>query len=104
MTANANFKRTLNSNGREITADIDFIRYNSALEQSTDNEVLYPYNPGNPYLLRAVLPSEINIFSGKTDYVHPLNKETKLEAGAKMSYVSTDNNAPYETYDHASGK
>ncbi|MHA4844217.1 outer membrane beta-barrel protein [Flavitalea antarctica] len=104
VTANANFKRTLNGNGREITADIDFIRYNSALEQSTDNEVLYPYNPGNPYLLRAVLPSEINIFSGKIDYVHPLNNETKLEAGAKMSYVSTDNNAPYETYDEASGK
>ncbi|HTE23500.1 outer membrane beta-barrel family protein [Flavitalea sp.] len=104
LTANANFKRSLNNNGREITADLDFIKYSSALEQSTNNEVLYPNNPGNPYLLRAVLPSDINIYSGKVDYVHPLNKETKIEAGAKMSYVSTDNNAPYETFDKNSGK
>jgi outer membrane receptor protein involved in Fe transport len=104
LTANANFKRALNSNGREITADIDFIKYSSALEQSTNNEVLYPNDPGNPYLLRAMLPSDINIYSGKVDYVHPLNKETKIEAGAKLSYVSTDNNAPYETFDKNSGK
>ena len=104
LTANANFKRSLNNNGREITADLDFIKYSSALEQSTNNEVLYPNKPGNPYYLRAVLPSDINIYSGKVDYVHPLNKETKIEAGAKMSYVSTDNNAPYETFDKSSGK
>lgn len=104
FTANANFKRTLNKNGREVTADLDYIKYSSELNQSTNNQVVYPASPGSPYLLRAVLPSDINIYSAKLDYVHPVNKETKLEAGAKTSYVSTDNNAPYETFDRNAGK
>ncbi|RYY31363.1 MAG: TonB-dependent receptor, partial [Chitinophagaceae bacterium] len=104
FTANVNYKRTLNKNGREITADIDYIKYSSELDQFTDNRVLYPAAPVNPYFLRAVLPSEIDIYSAKADYVHPLSKETKLEAGVKASYVRTDNNAPYETYDQNSGK
>lgn len=104
FTANANYKRILNKNGREITADIDYIKYSSELDQFTDNRVLYPAAPVNPYFLRAVLPSEIDIYSAKADYVHPLSKETKLEAGVKASYVRTDNNAPYETYDQNTGK
>ncbi|HTF30797.1 MAG TPA: outer membrane beta-barrel family protein, partial [Flavitalea sp.] len=104
FTANANFKKTLNKNGREITADIDYIKYSSELNQYTDNRVLYPAKPTSIYLLRAVLPSDIDIYSGKVDYVHPLNKETKIEAGAKISYVSTDNNAPYETFNPVTGK
>ncbi len=104
FTANANYKKNLNKNGREISADLDYIKYSSELDQFTDNRVLYPTAPDNPYLLRAVLPSEIDIYSAKVDYVHPLSKETKLEGGVKASYVRTDNNAPYETYDENSGK
>lgn len=104
FTANANLKKTLNKSGREITADIDYIKYKSELNQYTDNRVLYPSNPISIYLLRAVLPSDIDIYSGKVDYVHPFNKETKIEAGAKISYVSTDNNAPYETFNPVAGK
>jgi outer membrane receptor protein involved in Fe transport len=104
FTANANFKRSLNKTGRELTVDVDYINYSSELNQFTDNRVLYPDKPMLPYFLRAVLPSEIDIYSAKADYVHPLDKETKIEAGVKMSYVSTDNNAPYETYDTVQGK
>ncbi|RZK47257.1 MAG: TonB-dependent receptor, partial [Pedobacter sp.] len=104
FTANANFKRTLNKSGREITADLDYAKYRSALNQFTDNSVNYPDKPTLPYLLRAVLPSDIDIYSAKVDYVHPLDKNTKIEAGAKLSYVSTDNNAPYESFDFTASK
>lgn len=104
FSTNLNFKRTLGTDGREITADFDLVRYDSKLQQNTDNRVVYPINPATIYLLRAVLPSTITIYSGKVDYTHPLSKTTKMEAGLKSSLVKTDNNAPYETYDAAQGK
>lgn len=103
-TVNANFRRTLNSSGRELSADLDYIRYASTQNLYTDNRSLYAAMPEKVYLLRAALPSDIAIYSGKIDYVHPLGKQTKLETGVKSSFVRTDNNAPYEKYEDASGK
>jgi outer membrane receptor protein involved in Fe transport len=103
-TLNFNYRKTLNSTGRELSADLDYIRYASLMNLYTDNRSLYPTMPEKVYLLRAGLPSDISIYSGKIDYVHPLSKETKLEAGVKSSLVKTDNNAPYEKYDDATGK
>jgi len=45
---------------------------------------------------RGNLPGLINIYSGKADYTHPINKTTKIEAGVKASYVETDNAANYD--------
>lgn len=104
LTLNGNFRRVLNSAGREITADLDYISYVSKLDLMVDNRSQYPNKPEAVYLLRGNLPSNISIYSAKVDYVHPLSKETKLEAGLKSSTVNTDNNAPYETYEAGSGK
>jgi outer membrane receptor protein involved in Fe transport len=52
----------------------------------------------DPYLLEGYLPSNIDIFSFKSDYKHPLNKTTTFEAGIKSSYVKTDNDAQYTRY------
>ena len=41
------------------------------------------------------LPVDINIYSAKMDYTHPLKKQAKIEAGVKSSYVNTDNEANY---------
>ena len=45
--------------------------------------------------LKSNLPVDINIYSAKLDYTHPLKKQAKLEAGVKTSYVNTDNAANY---------
>lgn len=58
----------------------------------------------DPYLLQGYLPSDIDIFSFKSDYKHPLNKTTTLEAGVKASYVKTDNDAQYTKYNSAQQK
>ena len=47
FTSNVNFRRTLNGSGREITADLDYIRYSSDLSQYTINNVLYPDGSGS---------------------------------------------------------
>lgn len=104
LSTNVNFRRQLNANGRELTADLDYIQYNLKLNQYTDNRVLYSNAPMTQYLLRAILPTDIKIYTGKADYVHPLGNDAKFETGVKASLVKTDNNAPYETWDENQDK
>lgn len=101
---NLNFRKKLDTTGRELTADFDYIWYGSSATQTSDN---YTYQlPANlifdSFLIRGDLPSDIKIYSFKTDYVHPLNKSSKLEAGIKSSYVTTDNDAGYRTWNDQS--
>lgn len=51
---------------------------------------------GNTILLDGDLPSTIKIYTAKTDYVHPLGKNMKVEAGIKTGFVNTDNNVLYQ--------
>ncbi|TDH20669.1 TonB-dependent receptor [Segetibacter sp. 3557_3] len=97
-----NFRRILDTSGSELTADADVIRYDTRSNQTSDN---FNYLAGgtlirNPFLLRANLPAEITIYSGRVDYTRPLKKGAKFEAGLKSSYVSTDNDARYTFYEH----
>jgi outer membrane receptor protein involved in Fe transport len=96
ITTNFNFKHTFDSTGKEITADIDYSKYgsNSFTELST-----YSFDPtglkNGEGILRGTIPSDINIYSAKVDYIHPFKSGLKLEAGLKSSYVNTDNMVEY---------
>ncbi|HMO32288.1 MAG TPA: outer membrane beta-barrel family protein [Lacibacter sp.] len=98
-SANLNFRHQFDSTGREITADLDYLHYNSANQQRLTNS--YFDNTGNPIwqpdVLLGDLPQLINIYSAKMDYLRPLQKGARLEAGWKTSYVQTDNNAVYDS-------
>lgn len=95
-TANLNFRRQLDSNGRELTADADYIYYKSTSDQLFQNYTSDPNGqPLSSNTLSGNLPSTINIYSFKTDYTHPFQHDLKLEAGLKTSFVSTDNKANY---------
>lgn len=100
--SNFNFRKRLDTTGRELTADLDFIWYGTNALQTSDNfTYLLPQNAvADSFLLRGDLPSAIRIYSFKTDYVHPLNKTSKLEAGIKSSYVTTDNDAAFRVWDN----
>ena len=104
ISTNFNYKHTFDSTGREITADIDYAWYNNksktqlTTQSYDDNDI----STGNA-ILRGVIPSLINIYSGKVDYVHPFKKGVKLEAGVKTSLVNTDNEVGYLRDDHAGG-
>jgi outer membrane receptor protein involved in Fe transport len=104
--SNFNFRKNFLKPGRELSADVDLIRYESRNQQRSQNLNYLPDNTLSslPFLLNGDLPSDINIFSGKIDYVQPLDEDSKLEIGAKSSYVSTDNNARYTIYDHQDNK
>jgi hypothetical protein len=93
---NLNFRHEFDSTGRELTADLDYSRYSSTNDQLFTNASFNPNGTkrGQTDLL-GDLPVGINIYSAKMDYTHPLKKNTKIEAGAKSSYVNTDNQANY---------
>ena len=104
--ANLNFRRLLKKQGAEITADADYIVYRNTSDQSLSNYYFEVNNPvqHDPYLLFGVLPGKTDIVSGKIDVVLPVDKASKMEFGAKSSYVKNDNDAPYLYWDWAAGK
>ncbi len=101
---NLNFRRTLDAKGSEITADADYVWYNTKTTQSSDNFMLHPDGSAvrDPFLLAGNLPSDIRIYSIKSDYSKVLASGTKLEAGIKSSLVKTDNDARYYLWDKGS--
>ncbi len=105
-SANFNLKHVIDKKGKEITSDVDYVKYVSRNKQNSDNYTFSPAGSqlGTPYLLRGYLPSYIDIYSARVDYVHPLKKNAKFEAGVKSSYVTTDNDAQFTYWDGANSK
>lgn len=93
---NLNLRHQFDSTGRELTADFDHAIYSSQSDQIFTNT---SYNPDESLRgqtdLMGNLPVDIKIYSAKIDYTHPLKSGLKVEAGAKSSYVNTDNAANY---------
>lgn len=93
---NLNVRHQFDSTGREISADVDYITYGS---NSTQLFVNSTYDPNwklrYQEQLSGRLPIDIDIYSAKVDYAHPLKKGAKLEAGFKTSFVNTVNVAAY---------
>ncbi|HVT85897.1 MAG TPA: outer membrane beta-barrel protein [Chitinophagaceae bacterium] len=103
VVANINFKHTFDSTGKEITTDLDYGSYHST--SLTVNGTKYYKLDGSSlqpdYILDGDQKGKLNFKTIKTDYVDPLKNGTKLEAGFKLSFVSSDNDAKF--YDVSSG-
>ncbi|MFT3844409.1 MAG: outer membrane beta-barrel family protein [Lacibacter sp.] len=99
ISTNVNFRHQFDSTGKELTADVDYIHYNAPSTQNLSNYYFNANGAPNaiPDTLYGSLPQSIGIFSAKADYVHPLKKGAKFEAGIKISFVETDNNAVYDS-------
>lgn len=99
FSTNLNFRQALDTTGTELTADLDYITYDSKNSTSLVNAYLDNLgNPkGRPDTLLGNLPQNIKIYSGKVDYTHPLKKGARFDAGLKSSFVRTDNDADYDS-------
>jgi hypothetical protein len=101
FSSNFNMRHTIDTTGSEITADLDYIRYNSSVSQNVTNSYFDPSGAvlagSRPDTLLGNLPQLIDIYSAKVDYIKPLKKGAKFEAGLKTSFVKTDNNAWYDS-------
>jgi outer membrane receptor protein involved in Fe transport len=98
-SGNFNLRHSFDTTGREISADLDYIKYDASGALTLINS--YYDMTGKSIMpsdtLTGNLPQLINIYSGKIDYTHPLKNGAKFEAGVKSSYVKTDNNAQYDS-------
>lgn len=94
-----NYKGTLSQRGDQLSAFADYARYKTAKTQNFRNDFLtidqQPVRP--PLVLLGQFPSSTLIRSLRVDYVYPLGKTGKLEAGAKLTRTNTDNELRYDT-------
>ncbi len=91
------YKTTLDTAGKELTINADYIDYNKAWSDNFVNN-FYDEN-GRPYLLPTLLrdnsPAKINVYSFTIDLVLP-TKKAKWEMGLKTNYTTTDNDVLWE--------
>lgn len=101
-SANINYTWKIDSLGKELTINADYIRYKSEHDQNLDNKTRA--NDGtiiNSLNLESSLPADIDIKTAKIDYVNPFKNNNRLELGVKTAFVSTDNTADF--YDVVGG-
>jgi outer membrane cobalamin receptor len=98
-SANLNFKHSFDTAGREITADVDYIGYTNNNKTLLTTHI-YDGNMDKKgsLILDGKIPGNINIYSFKTDYDHPLKNDMRLEAGFKASFVKNDNEVKYQRW------
>ncbi len=97
---NLNLRHVFDSTGRDLSVDVDYLRYDQNNTQLLGTSFFDPMGtPKSPdEILRGILPANISIYSAKTDYSHPLKGGAKFEAGLKTSFVKTDNDAQYANW------
>ena len=95
-SVNLNLRHSYDSTGRELTADVDALVYDVTNDQMFTNTSFSPTMVKQfEDKLSGDLPMQINIYSAKMDYTHPLKNNSKVEAGWKSSYVITDSKAKF---------
>lgn len=97
---NLNYKSVLDTAGQELSIDVDYSKFSGDDNSNYDNT--YRYVNGNlirpTEFTRNGTPSKIDIKAFKIDYTLPINKTLRIEAGAKSSWVKTDNDLIAELY------
>lgn len=78
------------SSGKQLSASIDYAKYAHQTELNQSFISLYDksYNAN----LYANQSGELNLTAFKTDFTLPLNQSSKIETGAKSSFVTSSNN------------
>ncbi|QNF35531.1 TonB-dependent receptor [Adhaeribacter swui] len=92
-TLNAHYLGKLDTLGTTLAADLDYVRLYDRDKATYGNIFTYlsGARPDSLVDLASNNPSTFSIYSAKVDYTKPFTKNTKLEAGAKASYVQSDN-------------
>ncbi|GJM32257.1 MAG: hypothetical protein DHS20C18_12580 [Saprospiraceae bacterium] len=84
--------------GSSISLDADYVTYKSGSDQLFKN-FLYDNEENLTFQdqINGGLPSTIDIYAAKTDYIKPFSDGSKFEAGLKVAFTKTDNEAIYST-------
>ncbi|MFB6457326.1 TonB-dependent receptor domain-containing protein [Chitinophaga sp. Hz27] len=99
IAVNLNYKGQLDTSGREISFDADYAKFGNQRHMIL-NDSMYNNHLGEFRNMNGIqnnTRTNITIKSLKADLVWPLDKQSKLEAGAKASFVSTNNKMLYDS-------
>ncbi len=98
FSGNLNWRHLFDTAGTEITFDLDYSKYSTASNQLLQTGFFDgDFNQtADSMFLKGHLPSEIDIYSMKSDFVHTFSKGLKLESGIKSSFVKSDNLVDYQ--------
>jgi len=95
-SVNINFHSALDSGTKDITVNLDYLRYDFSGNQDITS---LTYSPSevlqDDAVLKNLLPLKIDIYSARLDYAQSLNNGIKLETGIKSSLVKTDNTSDF---------
>lgn len=98
MAVNFNYRIKIDTTGKELNFDADYVRYTSERNETFSNSY---YSPAglllNEVFLRNHTPSAVSIRAVKADYVHPFSAKWKLETGWKSSWVTNDNEVRFDS-------
>ncbi|MFD2247485.1 TonB-dependent receptor domain-containing protein [Pontibacter ruber] len=95
---NLNYKFDIDSTGRSLTLDADYVNYSSYADEHFTNNFYTASGEATqaPLQLRSFSKGEASIRSLKVDYVQPFGKGYKAEAGFKTSRVSNESDIRFE--------
>ncbi|NMH28892.1 TonB-dependent receptor [Flavobacterium silvaticum] len=95
LGVNLNVRHEFSSTSK-LTADGDYLSYKNTTDQIFRNFIYEPDGTlNNQDQSNGYLPSDIDIFSFKTDYSKQFKNDITFEAGYKISSSKTDNIADY---------
>lgn len=107
IALNLNYKAIIDTaGGKEISFDADYAQFNNHRFMQL-NDSLYDAKTQlnrNPNSIRTTGGTQVIIKSLKADLSWPLGKDSKLEAGAKVSFVTTTNMLQFDSLFHGSYK
>lgn len=97
VVGNVNLKQKLDTTGKELTADVDYGVFNTSSLTRTAS-LFYNLNGSkrkDDDILDGDQRGRLKLKTAKVDFTNPMKNGTKLEAGLKTSYVSSDNDAKF---------
>jgi len=97
LTANLNLKHSFadSAMARSLSADVDVARYHTA--RLNDLTTYFDLPSPATSLLHGDQGSTLIIRAAKVDYAQPLPHRLRLEAGAKATLITSDNNVTFAT-------
>ncbi|MGI4021884.1 MAG: TonB-dependent receptor domain-containing protein [Janthinobacterium lividum] len=97
--ANLNYKFNIDTIGQSLNIDADYITSKGGRNENFSNNYYLANgaSAGNPILQRNTNAIGYDIYAIKADYVKPLSKTLRAEAGWKSSWVSTASNGQFDS-------
>lgn len=96
LSNNISYRSILNNKGAELNFDADYAQYKIDINQFLSTQAFDNNNNlGSLFALKRIGKYITDIYASNIDFIHPLNKEIKIETGIKLSYIKSNNISTY---------